>query len=201
LENAAMSSMVVWMLSLTIGLCGTILAAGAFQPALHLAACGAISIAFAIMAMRENSRQTAAQTAPGIISATTAHYMGLVWSWGALTIVATYLFILRWPEWWQFFLGFAVAAVLCLLYAAVMLHDAEKGREDSALLKLGRLLAAAQLVGMTIAVVGLFVDKKVTHFMAPTRYPDWAANNIAICGAVALALISGHALWSGRKKA
>lgn len=195
-----MSSLVIWMISLTIGLCGTIIAAGALDPSIHFAMSAMISLAFAGMAVRETRAQQMDGAAPGVVAATTAHYMGLVWAWGALAILVTYMFILKWGEWWQFFAGFAFVAVLCLMFAAALGRDAEHGREDASLIRISRVLVVVQLIGMIVAVVGMVIDKKVVHFLNPGRYPDWAANNIALCGAMALAVISINALVSGRKQ-
>lgn len=196
-----MSSLVIWMVSLTIGLCGTIIAAGALDPSIHFAMSAMISLAFAGMAVRENRTQLTEGAPAGVVAATTAHYMGLVWAWGALATLVTYLFILKWSEWWQFFLGFSFAAVLCLFFASALNRDADHGREDASLIRITRVLVIVQLVGMIAAVIGMVIDKKVVHFLHPGRYPDWAANNIALCGAVGLAVISINALVSSRKEA
>lgn len=193
-----MSSLVIWMISLTVGLCVTILAAGALEPQVHIAMSAMICLAFAGLGIGENRSQHAAGLSKSAIAATTAHYMGLIWAWGALAILVTYMFILNWSEWWQFFAGFAFAAVLCLFFASALNRDAEAGREDASMVRISRALVMVQLAGMVVAVVGLIIDKKVTHFMFPSRYPDWAANNIALSGAVALALISANALWTSR---
>lgn len=193
-----MSSLVIWMISLTVGLCVTILAAGALEPQVHIAMSAMICLAFAGLGIRENRAQYAAGLPKSAIAATTAHYMGLVWAWGALAILVTYMFILTWHEWWQFFAGFAFAAVLCLFFASALNRDAEAGREDPSMVRISRALVMVQLVGMVVAVIGLIIDKKVTHFLFPSRYPDWAANNIALSGAVALALISANALLTSR---
>lgn len=195
-----MSSLVIWMVSLTLGLCGTIIAAGALEPQVHFGMSAMICLAFAGMGIRENQAQHASGTPKSAIAATTAHYMGLVWAWGALAILVTYLFILTWHEWWQFFTGFAFAAVLCLFFASVLNRDADAGREDMSMIRVSRALVTVQLIGMVVAVIGMIIDKKVTHFMWPSRYPDWAANNIALSGAIALALISANALWMSRQK-
>ena len=49
-----MSSLAAWMFALTVAVCATILAAGANQPALHMAATGIVCVAIAVMAIREH---------------------------------------------------------------------------------------------------------------------------------------------------
>ena len=89
-----MSSLVIWMISLTVGLCVTILAAGALEPQVHIAMSAMICLAFAGLGIGENRSQHAAGLSKSAIAATTAHYMGLIWAWGALAILVT-LTVLR----------------------------------------------------------------------------------------------------------
>jgi hypothetical protein len=165
---------------------------------IHMAVAAAVSIGLALVAIRENLSLRRVGAAKSAIASSTARHMGIVWTWGALVLAATYATgVLVWREWWQFLLAFAVAAGLCLLFSAALDKDARAGREDKTMLKLGRLLAIVQLVGMVIAVLGLLIDGKMTRFLNP-RYTDWAANNVFFFGALAVAAISANALRASR---
>ena len=195
-----MSSELIWMLILAIGLSVMIVSAGASVPVAFMAMTALVSLTFALLAVRENKSQSAAGSSVNIIAASTARYMGLVWVWGALGLLVTYMFVLpEWKDWWQFFLAFTAAGVLCLFFAATHARDATAGREDQTMLKLGRALAAGQLAGTLITMAGLFLDPK-KHFLNVSK-PEWAANNIFLFGALALAIISANALYAGRTKA
>lgn len=183
-----------WILSLAIGLAAIILSAGAGRPLMNFAAAGIVSLAFAVLAVSEHRALERANSAASAVAASDARYMGLVWTWGALALLAVYNFILNWPEWWMFFAGFAFAAVLSLFVATALERDAASGRDDETMLKLARILGALQVIGMLATVIGLLVDRKMTRYLDPVKYPDWVANNIFFCGAAALLLISLYAL-------
>ena len=116
---------------------------------------------------------------------------------GAVGILVTYAVVLEnhWPEWWHFFLGFAVAAAASLAFANLLSRDAEAGKDDPALLKAGHILVLVQLAGVAVALVSMFVDGK---FPRAVTYADWAACNIFFFGALAIAAISAHALLTNR---
>ena len=194
-----MSSELMWTLILAIGLSVMILSAGASVPGAFMAMTAFISLTFALLAVRENKSLRAAGKSLNIVAASTARYMGLVWVWGALGLFVTYMFVLpEWKDWWQFFLAFSVAGVLCLFFAATHARDATAGREDQTMLKLGRALAITQLAGTLITMAGLFLDPK-KHFLNVSK-PEWAANSIFFFGALALAIISAYALYADRAK-
>ncbi len=187
-----MSSSITWIIILTVSLVAILLSAGAGMPTLHLAAAGLVSLACAVLAIRETDALVRRGESRSTVEAATARYMGLVWIWGALGLFVTYFFILSWREWWQFVIAFAVAGALCLGFAKALERDAGLGRDDETMLKLGRYLGIAQLVGMIATVLGLAIDPD-KEFLAVKR-PDWAANNIFLTGALSLAAITAHAL-------
>jgi hypothetical protein len=188
-----MSSLAIWMLIITVGVCATILSAAAQMPVMHMAMTGLISLAIAIIAIRENRQLVESGASKNEIAASTARYMGLVWTWGAVALFVTYNFILQWKEWWHFFMAFAVLAVLCIFLANSIGRDENAGKEDKTILTIGRYLTVAQLVGMMVTVAGLLIDGKMVRYQTP-RFTDWAANNVFFFGAMALAAISFNAL-------
>lgn len=190
-------SIFLWMVCLTVSVCVIIISAAVGEPSGYLAMSGLVSLAFALIAIRENGALRASGASRSAIGASTARYMGLVWMWGALALLVTYYFILTpWREWWQFFIAFAMVGSLCMVFAAVLSRDAEAKREDETMLRLGRYLTIGQLVGTLIAVVGLNLDPD-KNFVNTNR-EDWAANNVFLFGSLALAAISFHALWSDK---
>ncbi len=192
------SSLVIWMTTLTIGMCAIILSAASGAPQTYMAVTALISLAIAGIAINEQRALEDQTAAKSLISASTARYMGLVWAWGALALTITYLFILpRWHEWPTFAVGFAIVAVLCLFFAATLNNDAEKGKDDETMLRLGRYLTIAQLIGTGAAFFGLLIDPD-KQFLNVKKL-DWAAVNVFFFGAIALAAISAHALFYARK--
>lgn len=192
-----MSSLAAWVISLTLGLCAVIVTAGAHQPFLNLLATGLVSAAFASMAIRENRALLAEDGDKTLIAASTARYIGLVWAWAALALLVIYALVFEngWPEWWQFFLSFATAAVGCIIFSNMMERDAVDGKEDESVMGVGRLLVKLQLVGIAVGVISLFADGK---FPRDTVHPDWAACNIFFFGGIAIAAICANALSSTR---
>ncbi len=194
-----MSSIVIWMSTLTLSLSAIVISAAAGLPAVHLAMTALVSLVVAIMALREDKELRTAGASRSMVAASTARYMGLIWIWGALGLLMTYFFILtEWKEWRHFFVAFSIAGVLCLFFAATHSRDAESGKEDETMLRLGRALVWGQLIGMICTMVGLLVDPN-KHFL-DVKQVDWAANNIFFFGAFALAAISASALLANRSQ-
>lgn len=188
-----------WMLALTVGVVAIIISAGSGSAEVHMAICALMSLGLALLAIRENRSLHAANASRNSISASTARHMGLVWIWGSLGLLVIYLFILDWHEWWQFFVCFSVAGVLCLFLATAIERDGATGNEDETVLNLARYLAWGQLAGMVAAVIGLIVDTD-KRFLDTGR-EDWAANSIFFFGAVAIAAITTNALITDRRPA
>jgi hypothetical protein len=198
-----MPSVVYWLLGIAISVPALALTAAGrpnnVQLAYaHMAIAAAVSLVFAAMAIRECRSRLGAGAAPFEVAGNNARSMGMVWAWGALTLVITYgTGLLAWKEWWHFFIAFAVAAGLCLVFYAALKRSVRSGLQDETTLRWARYLAMIQLVGMVVVMLGLLIDGKMVRFHNP-RYTDWAANNIFFFGALALALISGHALKASK---
>ena len=190
-----MSSHVGLMLALVAAVCATVLAAAANQPPLHMAVAGIVNLGLAFMALRDRQRLMISGAPANAIASSTARHLGLVWAWAALSFAATYLLIIeaRWPEWWQFFIGFGFAAVASFVFASMLDREAVDGRADDLLVKFGRLLVQVQIVGMAAGIISLFVDGK---FPRDVNHADWAGCNIFFFGALAIAAISLDALRS-----
>jgi FtsH-binding integral membrane protein len=185
------------MIALTLSICAIILTAAVNDPMLHMIASGAVSLVFAATAIREHNTLRAAGASKSVIGSSTARNTGLVWAWGALGIFVTYAFILqqRWPEWWHFFLGFALAAIASIIFSNMLDRDAKADRVDDSVMKVGRTLVLVQLAGVLVAIVSMFIDGK---FPRAASYPDWAGCNIFFFGALAIAAISLDALRTAK---
>lgn len=194
-----MASLFIWMLGISLGIAILVISAALGQPLLHMAAAAIIGLVIALVAIKENRDLHAAGASTPTIAASTARHMGFVWVWGALSLLVTYYFILKWHEWFHFFLAFAVAGALCLFIAGTLERDAVAGREDPTMMKIARYLTIGQLVGMVITVLGLLIDGKMTRYLTP-RFTDWAANNIFFFGAIALAALSANSLMTSKSK-
>ncbi len=193
------SSLVIWMLVFTISICGILVSSAIGEPLVYLAMTGLVSLAIAGLAIRDIRSMHASGSPRAVLSASAARYMGLVWIWGALCIVATYFFIVKWHEWWHFFLGAGAAGIICLLFATAIDRDVSAGRKDDTILKLARIMAGLQFVGMVAAMIGISLDPDKN--LLTNRRPDWAAQATFFFGALALALISAQALLADKKAA
>ncbi len=182
---------------MALGVSGAIATVAADARILNLVFAGVTALLFAFEGVQALGRMQTRGASETELAEASATRMGLVWAWGALALIVIYLGLLSWREWWHFFSAFAVAAVASFGLAAALRRDVAAGGGDGTMLKLGRLLAKGQIVGMAAAVIGLVVDGKVTRFMNPVKYPDWAGNNLFLFGAVALAVLSFAALRMG----
>lgn len=158
----------------------------------HMAIAAAVTIGIALAAVRE-LRQAQMAANPELLAGAGARYLGLIWTWGALALIVTYASVLQWREWWHFSLVFVALAGACLFLSATLRKDAESGAEDDTMLKLARIWLRVHLGAAIITVIGLIADGKMVRFLVP-RHQDWAAQNIFFFGAIALGIVSWHAL-------
>jgi hypothetical protein len=181
----------LWLAALVVGVGATVLAATAGNPGLHIALVAVVCVGFALYAYYEHRRLRGLAAGPAAIASANAMSMALVWAWAAASLLLTYVFILRWGEWWQYVLGAGFVAALCFGFAGMLSRDAAAGNRDEAMLKLARYLTIGQLAGMTLAMIGLVLDSKMPRAFDK---PDWAASTIFFFGAAALAAISLNGL-------
>ncbi|MDX2288206.1 MAG: hypothetical protein NW217_05225 [Hyphomicrobiaceae bacterium] len=199
-----MIEIAVWMVAIAISIFVLIISAAGGMVTTHTTIACVVALCFAAYAVIDNRRLHEAKASEYQVAASTARHMGLVWAWGALGLLMTYmpsLKILLWKEWLTFTGMFAGLAVLCLFMAATIASDEQKGRQDRSLLNVAHYLSVTQLIGMIIAMVGLVVDKKFPPVVKKSiEWQDWAANTYFFFGAAALAIISANALISARKR-
>lgn len=191
-------TMVVWILILAIAV--SVHAVTAAMPTiwLHALISVMVSLVIAVLAVRENEKPITSEAEAFALSATNAHYMGIVWSWAAVTIALTYGLVLQWPQWWHFVMPFGAAAILCLCFANLMTKGAQNTTAERAL-KISRFLAIVQMVGALAAIASLILGNKLP-FLSGTPSDqaarDWAANDVIFFGATALSAIGFAALRS-----
>lgn len=192
-----MPASATWLINLLVSVAAVLAAALPGDANLHLAACGAICLVFVVVALRENWRLHAEGAFRPVIGSATARHTGLVWAWGGLAILLTSNLIIDkpWPEWWQFFLGFALAAAGSMWFADTLARDAAKGKIDEPMEKIGRTLVIVQVIGVTAALISMFVDGK---FPRATSYADWAGINVFFFGGLAIIVICLNALRTSR---
>jgi len=197
-----MTSRATWVISLTIGLAAILWSAAEVAPAWHTLASALVAALIAVAAVIDNRGLYRRGASKHQIASSTAGYMALVWTWGAIGLLATYvpLFdILRWKEWLVFTLVFAGVAGLCLAFTVIIATDGKRNSTDPTMLTLAHYLSVGQLAGMVIAAIGLVVDGKIPATVKKSiEWQDWAANNIFFFGALALAAISANALYMTR---
>jgi len=198
------ASLVIWMIVLTFAVSAMIISAAAGLPTIHAFVAGIVAIAMALLSLKEQTAVAAEGGDERLVAATSARYMGLVWAWAALSIFACYFpyfNIIRWPEWLPFAIVCAAVAGVCLFFGMTLQSEAEKGVEDETMTNLSYYLNVGQFAGMLIAMVGLILDGKFpAKIAANPDWQDWAANNTFFFGAVALAVISGYALFAVKRK-
>jgi hypothetical protein len=192
-----MQSLIAWVLVLGLGLAGVGYAADAKDPLALLASAGFVNLLLAGAGISERRSLTKSGAAQSHIESVTARYMALIWLWGAAALVLVYVFVLSWREWPHFAGAFAGAGLLALGFSALLAKDSAAGREDATMLRLGRYLAIGQLVGMIATLVGLAIDPD-KEILYPVD-ADWAGNGIFVFGALALAIVSAHALIDAKK--
>ena len=193
----SIQSMIGLGLLLALGLAGVVYSAREAEPLGLLGAAGFVNLVLAAVGIGERRSLGRAGAGRSAIESVTARAMGLIWLWGAAALVLVYNLVLSWREWTHFSAAFAAAGLISLGFSALLAKDAEKGKEDATLLRLGRYFAIAQLVGMIATLIGLAVDPDKEILYAVDS--DWAGNGIFLFGALALALVSAYALIDRKK--
>ena len=135
------------MASLTLSIGAMAVAAGAKLPGVHMAMAATISIAIAIISVRENRiapcREREQDAARRVERVT--------WAWsgrGALGLPRDLSRRAPLARVVALLLAFAAVAVVCLAVAAMLARDGAAGRQDEAMLKVARTLTMVQLAGM-----------------------------------------------------
>jgi hypothetical protein len=192
-----MGSIVGWSLGIGASVAGLVLVAAlklqnTDLAYVHMAIAAAVGFYIALAAVRE-LRQPGVAASPEVLASVGTRHLGLVWTWGALALIVTYVFVLQWREWWHFSLVFVALAGACLFLSVALRKDAESGTDDDTMLKLARIWLRVHFGAAIITVIGLIIDGKMVRFLVP-RHQDWAAQNIFFFGAIALGIISWHAL-------
>lgn len=192
-----MPSIFVWITALVLGCAVAILTAAAGRPELHMFAVALVGAAFAGLSVYGLIKLRATPVSQHAIAGATARMSALVWTWGALSILIIYTARLpgQWQEWWHFVLGFGLAALLSAAYAKLLDQDVERGQTDLSLIKIGRTLVILQAVGAVAGIASMLHDGKIPRDAA---HPDWAACNIFLFGAFAIAVISIDALRTAK---
>lgn len=192
------STMVVWIFTLVIAMGVQAITAAMPSIWLHALISAMVSLVIAVLAVRENETPVTSDAEAFALTATNARYMGVVWSWAAVTIAMTYGLVLQWPQWWQFVVPFGAAAILCLCFANLMTKGAENTTAERAL-KISRFLAIVQMVGALAAIAGLILGGKLPFLAGvPSSHAarEWAAHDVFFFGAMALSAIGFAALRS-----
>lgn len=200
-----MSSMVIWVLGIGISAATLVVTAALKQFYIHMAVAAAISIMLALASFHETREAREGRNMAGHGIDISLRHMGMVWCWGAISLLVTYAFdILSWREWWQFFIAFFVLAGLSLFLSATLRKDDDTGVVDESMVKIARAFSIFVFIAMIVTMVGLLVDGKMWRFttIAGLRRgsQDWAANNIFFFGALALAAVSWNAIGLTGKK-
>jgi hypothetical protein len=190
-------SAIAWGLILGLGLVAVVMSVKAGEPVGLLSAAAIVNGLIVAAGVSGRRALVASGASRSSIESLTARHMGLIWLWGAAALLLVYVFILSWREWPHFTAAFFLAGVLCLGFSSQLAKDAAKGRDDATMLKLGRYLGVGQLVGMLATIAGLAIDPDKE--LLATADADWAGNGILLFGALALAVVSAHALVDGKK--
>lgn len=189
-----MVQMAIWVFGTTFALALMVMSVAIDHRWAQFALSIVVAMAMCVSAIRHFSIYRAASTHPGIQSAVVARYMGLLWAWASVALVLLYVCLLD--------IGILVAgtlvmtfgaALVLLLVAKILDRDAIDGDVDPSTMTLVRLIARLQFVSTCIAVGGLVAFGKLSVGTASTGL-DWAAVNILLTTAIALAILSAFYL-------
>jgi len=190
--------LVLWMLSLAASVSILVISAASqsHDPRMgyvHMAVAALVALVLALTSLRETRPLIQQGASPTKILANSIRCMGLICTWSALTLVATYgTSILEWSAWWQIFRMFFVLAGLCLFVSATLQKSTENQQTDTNMLRCGIYLSTSTLFGSIIILVALAFTQ--TESWTTLGEQSWAAKQVILFGALALAAVSASAL-------
>jgi positive regulator of sigma E activity len=154
----------------------------------------------AVSGMRHAAVFRRADAHPSLHAAVLVRYMGMIWAWAAMTMLAIYQFLLEWPLWLGAFILLLCGALSLLFVAKVLDRDAMDMNDDPRILRLVTGITRAQFGLTCIALGGLLATGKLS-VSAYGVGPAWAAVNILIATALALAIMSGYLMTFAEQSA
>jgi hypothetical protein len=152
-----------------------------------------VTMFIAVSAMRHFAAFRNAGTHVSLQAAVIIRYMGMVWAWAALTLVAVYQSLLSWPPWIGAFVLMLAGALTLLFIAKILDRDALETTDDPRIFDLVRIVAKIQFIATCVAVGGLLAFGKFS-VSAFASDESWAAMNILLTSAIGLAVMSGYYL-------
>ena len=180
-----MSAIIVWTLSIGVGTAALTVAAALKLHYIHMAVAAAVAVFMALAAISE-VRSAATHEDRAQIS---LRHLGLVWTWTALNLFATYAFGFTWRPWLPLFSGCFLAGGLCLFVASTLRQAVDDNRPDPLFSQMARLIAIVQLVVTGSTVLSLFLEMFVLPSIDGLQQ-GWAARNLFLFSSLALAAIS-----------
>lgn len=195
-----MQGMVLWVSGIVASAVALVLTAASKMYYVHMLVAALVCLGFALLALREGRTADGRPGVAGALVASRIWHMGLVWAWGALSLLAMYgTQILTWREWPQFLVALVLLSAVCLLVSQSVARDVAAQRDDGSMLGLARILILTQLVAMPIVMIGLLVDGKMWRFTTAAgqraNWQDWGANNVFFFGALAITVLAWNA-WT-----
>lgn len=179
-----MSAIIVWTLSIGVGTAALAVAAALKLHYIHMAVAAAVAVFMALAAIGE---VRAAPTHEDRAQISLRH-LGLVWTWTALNLFATYAFGFTWRPWLPLFSGCFLAGGLCLFVASALRQAVDENQPDPLFSQMARMIAIVQLVVTGSTVLSLFLEMFVLSSIGGLQQ-GWAARNLFLFSSLALAAI------------
>jgi hypothetical protein len=186
-----MAQMAVWVFGTTFALTLMVVTVAVDGRWSQFALSSSVALAIGVSAVRHFVICRAAGAHPAIQGVVMTRYMGLLWAWATVSLVLLYVCLFDIGVMVGSLLTMTFAAALCLLIVATVLErDATDTEIDSRALIFIRLVARLQLVATCIAIGGLIAVGKLSAGVAQGGDITWAAVNILLSTAIALAALS-----------
>jgi hypothetical protein len=189
-----MSQVMFWMLGVAFAAAAMVMTSAMDAHIAQFALAMVISAFIAISGLRDHHALWSEGANAPRLAAALARHMGLLWAWAAVSVVLIYsLIITSWSGWFACFLILVMGAALCLFLANILVRDADQADPDPRIINLVNWIARVQFAATCLAVGGLLAFGKFSA-NAFGGEAKWAAVNIMLCAAMALAGLSGYAV-------
>ena len=192
-----MISMMIWVVALAGSIAAVCFAVAMEAHSAHL--CATAMISFGIVAAAVNEHRTAEMAGASAygLAATAARYMGLLWSWSALSAFVVYAMLLDWPYWVPIVVAMFVACGLCLFVALILDREAAAAKPDAWAPTLVAVMAQSQFAASAL-LLGIVAAARGASDVGLGGAHRWVALNLVLCTAAALLSLTGYLIMSSR---
>ena len=192
-----MISMMIWVIAMAGSIAAICLTVAFDAQSAHLTATALISFSIVAAAVSDHRAAELGGAASFSLAATAARYMGLLWSWSAISAFVAYEFLLEWPYWMPAVFAMFTISAVCLFVALILDREAAANNPDVWARWLAHLVSVGHFVFSGL-LMGSAVAARTPGDMLMGGAPKWVALNLVLSTSAALLTFTGYLILTRR---